>query len=448
MRAGNVLGSVFLSFVVTCHSFAQENWLSFRGPGSRGVSQQSIPTKWTSTENVLWKTDLPGRGWSSPIVVNNNVILTTVVNSSVSEEAKKGLYFGGDRSKPPQTDHRWLVICLDAMTGTLIWERMVKQGVPEFPIHIKNSYASETPVSDGKNVFVYFGNVGVFCFDLLGNEVWRKELVGNPMRAGWGTASSPILHDNKLFLVNDNEKGSYLLALDKGTGQEVWRKERDEKSNWSTPYIWTNSLRTELVTAGTKGVRSYDLDGNELWSLQGMSSITIATPYSIGDTLIISSGYVLDSKRPIYAIRPGASGDISVSAEESTNEFVVWSQPRSAPYNPSTIAVEDKLFVLYDRGTLAGFDLKDGSKIVADQRIPDGRAFTASPWSAGEKLYCLNEDGVTFVFDISNGADSLELISQNALESDDMSLATPAISNGKLYLRTDKRIYCIAEPQN
>jgi outer membrane protein assembly factor BamB len=195
-------------------------------------------------------------------------------------------------------------------------------------------------------------------------------------------------------------------------------------------------------------VRSYDLDGNELWSLQGMSSITIATPYSIEDTLIISSGYVLDSKRPIYAIRPGASGDISISAEESTNEFVVWSQPRSAPYNPSTIAVADKLFVLYDRGTLAGFNLKDGSKIVADQRIPDGRAFTASPWSADEKLYCLNEDGVTFVFDIRDGADSLELISQNALEADDMSLATPAISNGKLYLRTDKRLYCIAEPSN
>jgi outer membrane protein assembly factor BamB len=303
-------------------------------------------------------------------------------------------------------------------------------------------------VSDGKNVYVYFGNVGVFCFDLLGNEVWRKETAGNPMRAGWGTASSPILHGDKLFIVNDNEKDSYLLALDKGTGQELWRKARDEKSNWSTPYIWSNSQRTELVTAGTNGVRSYDLEGNELWSLKGMSSITIATPYSIDDTLIISSGYVLDAKRPIYAIRPGASGDISVAGEETSSEFVVWSQPKSAPYNPSTIAVADKLIVLYDRGTIAGFALKDGSKVIADQRIPDGRAFTASPWAVGQRLYCLNEDGVTSVFEVGDADGSLELISQNPLDADDMSLATPAICHGKLYLRTDKRIYCIAEPKH
>jgi outer membrane protein assembly factor BamB len=448
MRASKVVGSAILTIVASCHSFAQENWLSFRGPGSRGTAtNQSIPTKWTATDNILWKKDLPGRGWSSPIVVDNRIIVTTVVNSSANEEAKKGLYFGGDRSKPPQSEHQWQVHCLDAMTGQLLWEKTVKQGIPEYPIHIKNSYASETPVSDGKNVYVYFGNVGVFCFDMLGNEVWRKEIAGNPMRAGWGTAASPVLHNDQLFLVNDNERDSYLVALNKVTGQELWRKSRDEKSNWSTPYVWVNSKRTELVTAGTNGVRSYDLDGNELWSLKGMSSITIATPYVVDDMLIISSGYVLDSKRPLYAIRPGAAGDISVSGDVTTNEFVVWSQPRSAPYNPSTIAVADKLFVLYDRGTLAGFSLKDGSKLISDQRIPDGRAFTASPWSVGTKLYCLNEDGVTFVFDVPAGDGSLELISQNALEADDMSLATPAISNGKLYLRTDKRIYCIAEPK-
>lgn len=447
MRASKAVGSAILTIVASCHSFAQENWLSFRGPGSRGTAtDQSIPTKWTATDNILWKKDLPGRGWSSPIVVDNRIIVTTVVNSSANEEAKKGLYFGGDRSKPPQSEHQWQVHCLDAMTGQPLWEKTVKQGIPEYPIHIKNSYASETPVSDGKNVYVYFGNVGVFCFDMLGNEVWRKEIAGNPMRAGWGTAASPVLHNDQLFLVNDNERDSYLVALNKVTGQELWRKSRDEKSNWSTPYVWVNSKRTELVTAGTNGVRSYDLDGNELWSLKGMSSITIATPYVVDDMLIISSGYVLDSKRPLYAIRPGAAGDISVSGDETSNEFIVWSLPRSAPYNPSTIAIKDKLIVLYDRGALAGFGLKDGAKLIADQRIPEGRAFTASPWAIDDKLYCLNEDGVTFVYDLSDSGGQLELLSTNPLDSDDMSLATPAIANGKLYLRTDKRIYCIAEP--
>ncbi|XZE18880.1 PQQ-binding-like beta-propeller repeat protein [Pirellulaceae bacterium SH449] len=427
---------------------AQEQWLSFRGPGARGISQDdSLPLEWNSTSNVIWKKEIPGRGWSSPIVVGNRVILATVVNSSVSEEAKKGLYFGGDRSKPSQSSHRWVVVCLNAETGELDWERTVKEGVPEFPIHIKNSYASETPVSDGKRLYVYFGNVGLFCFDLEGNELWSKAFESNPMRAGWGTAASPVVHEDRIYIVNDNEKDSYLLAIDSATGQEVWRRERDEKSNWSTPFVWTNSLRTEIVTAGTNGVRSYDLSGNELWSIKGMSSITIATPYAIDDLLIVSSGYVLDSKRPIYAIRPGGSGDISVTGELSSSEFVVWSLPRSAPYNPSTVVMKDKLFVLYDRGTIAGFGAKDGSKLISDMRIPDGRAFTASPWVVGNKLFCLNEDGVTFVYEIGETGDTLELLGTNPLESDDMALATPAIANGRLYLRTDKRIYCIAFPE-
>jgi hypothetical protein len=175
-----------------------------------------------------------------------------------------------------------------------------------------------------------------------------------------------------------------------------------------------------------------------------MSSITIATPYAIDDLLIVSSGYILDSKRPIYAIRPGASGDISLTADSSSNEFVAWSLPRSAPYNPSTVVMENKLFVLYDRGTIAGFSVKDGSKLISDMRIPDGRAFTASPWGVGNKLFCLNEDGITFVYEIGETGNTLELLGTNPLESDDMALATPAIANGRLYLRTDKRIYCIA----
>ena len=443
-----MFGFALLSTFFSVSGFTQENWLSFRGLGARGfVHDQSVPTSWDSRENVLWKKDLPGRGWSSPIIVNGNLILTTVVNSSVSEEPKKGLYFGGDRSTPPQSEHRWLVICLDANTGEPKWERTVKEGVPEFPIHIKNSYASETPASDGQHVYVYFGNVGVFCFDLEGNELWKKEIAGNPMRAGWGTAASPAVHEDRLYVVNDNEKSSYLMALDNQTGREVWRVDRDEKSNWSTPYVWVNSLRTELITAGTNGVRSYDLEGKELWSLKGMSSITIATPYAVGDMLFVSSGYVLDSKRPIYAIGPGASGDISVSGDQTDNEHVVWLLPRSAPYNPTTLAMSNKLFVLYDRGVLAGFSAQDGSKIMPEQRVPKGRAFTASPWAVGDKLYCLNEDGVTFVYQWQDTESTLELISTNPLEPDDMCLATPAVANDKLYLRSDKRIYCISNSQ-
>ena len=202
---------------------------------------------------------------------------------------------------------------------------------------MKSSYASETPVTDGERVYCSFGNVGVFCFDLDGNEVWKLPVEPHKTRLGWGTAASPVLHRDRLYLVNDNDEDSYLLALDAKTGRQIWRVPRDEKSNWATPFVWENEKRTEIVTPGTGQVRSYDLDGKLLWSLKGMSSITIATPYEHEGLLYVSSGYVLDKSRPIYAIRPGATGDISLKEESTSNDFIAWSQPKAAPYNPTTL---------------------------------------------------------------------------------------------------------------
>lgn len=424
--------------------FAQSPWPQFRGLGARGIaSDETIPNRWTSEDNVLWKTDIPGRGWSSPIVCNDRIYLTTVVNSEEDTEAKKGLYFGGDRTKPPASNHRWVALCLDLHSGKALWERVVHEGVPETPIHIKSSYASETPVTDGHRVYFCFGGVGIFCFDLDGNEVWRHALPPLPTRYGWGAAASPTLADGRLYYCNDNEQQSQLICLDASSGKVIWEVPRDEKSNWSTPFVWRNSQRTELVTAGTGQIRSYDLNGNLLWSLSGMSSITIATPYAVEDLLYISSGYVMDSKRPIYAIRPGASGDISLAEDQTASEFIVWSQPKSAPYNPSTLVHENRLYVLYDRGMLACYNASTGEEIYKQQRIPEGRAFTSSPWVMGDHIYCLNEDGTTFVF---QPGDTLELLHTNPLSEDDMGMATPAIANGKLLIRTAARIYCIGKP--
>ncbi len=287
---------------------ADENWPQFRGPNSTGVidGPTKLPETWSATENVAWKTDIPGRGWSSPVVWGNRVFLTTVVNSGESEEPKKGLYFGGDRPVPPESKHQWIVLCLDLETGETLWKKQVHQAAPKTSIHIKNSFASETPVTDGKHLFVLFGGVGIYCFDLDGNEIWMKKLDPVKTRYGWGTAASPVLHGDRLYVINDNEEDSYLLALDKQTGEEVWRVERDEKSNWATPYIWENELRTEIVTPGTGKVRSYDLGGKELWSLSGMSSITIATPYQHQGLLYVSSGYVGDKSRPLVCDSSGS----------------------------------------------------------------------------------------------------------------------------------------------
>ena len=421
---------------------ADENWPQFRGPGARGVagSAPSLPDRWSDTENVAWKTDIPGRGWSSPIVWGNQVFLTTVINEGETEEPKKGLYFGGNRPTPPQATHQWLVLCLNLDSGQVVWQQLVHEGAPNTPIHLKNSFASETPVTDGRRLYVYFGGVGVYCFDLDGELQWSKPITPRKMRYGWGTAASPIIDDQHVYLVNDNDDDSFLLALDKRTGKEAWRVERDEASNWATPFLWHHAQGSEIVTAGTQKVRSYDRDGNLLWTLQGMSSITIATPYAYNGLLYVSSGYVLDRSKPLYAIRPGAQDDISLAKAQDSNDWIEWQQPMAAPYNPSTLAYDGVIYVLYDRGFFSTFDASTGANVYPKQRIPQGRAFTSSPWAYDDKIFCLNEDGVTFV--IKAGPD-FQLLHKNLLAEDDMAMATPAISGDRLLIRTSARVYCI-----
>lgn len=441
MKLAPIVDCLFLLSVCCSSAMAQTNWPQFRGPDSRGIAtSDNLPDRWSATENVAWKTDLPGRGWSSPIVWGDRVFLTTVINSGKTEEPKKGLYFGGDRPKPADAVHQWKVVCLDLKTGAVRWERLVHEGKPQTPIHIKSSYASETPVTDGERVYGYFGNVGVFCFDLDGQPIWKHEVKPQATRLGWGTAASPVLHRGRLYVVNDNDQESSLLALDAKTGKPVWQVARDEKSNWATPFVWQHAQRTEIVTPGTGKVRSYDLDGKLLWSLKGMSSITIATPYEHKGLLYVSSGYVLDQAKPIYAIRPGASGDITLKSGETSNEFIAWSQPKSASYNPSSLVFNDRLYVLYDMGLVRSFQASDGKALFDLQRLPNGRAFTSSPWAYAGKVFCLNEDGVTFVLKAS---DQFEVLHTNSLAEDDMCMATPALAGDRLLIRTSARVYCI-----
>jgi outer membrane protein assembly factor BamB len=436
-----VFAVVALGCVNASTSLAQENWPQFRGADSMGVSHGgNLPDHWSATENVAWKIDLKGRGWSSPIVWGDKIFLTTVVNLGEGEQPKKGLYFGGDRPKPPESEHQWKVICLDLNSGSILWEQLAQQGVPSSSIHLKNSYASETPVTDGQRIYAYFGNVGMFCYDLTGKPLWSKKLDPYQMRLGWGTAASPVVYQDRVYIVDDNDEASYLLALDARSGDELFRVERDEKSNWATPYIWKNSQRVEMVIPGTKRNRSYDLEGRLLWELGGMGSITIATPYSKDDLLYLSSGYVMDKVKPIYAVRPGASGDITLEKEQTSNDFVAWCNTTAGPYNPSTLLVDDLMYVLYDMGFFACLDPKTGDEVYKKQRIPEGKAFTASPWSYGDKIFCLNEDGVTFV--MQPGKD-FKILDTNTLAEDDMCMSTPAIVGDRLLIRTSGRIYCI-----
>ncbi len=282
--------------------------------------------------------------------------------------------------------------------------------------------------------------MGLFCFDFEGNQIWKHDLTPRPTRLGWGTASSPVLHQDRVYYQFDNDEQSSLIALDKLTGKLIWQVERDEKSNWSTPFVWVHEKRTEIVTAGTGAVRSYDLDGTLLWSLKGMSSITIAMPYAADGLLYVSSGYILDPVKALYAIRPGATGDISLPEGETASEFIQWSSMFIAPYNPSTLVQNGRLYVLYDRGLLSSFDAKTGEQHYDRQRLERGVAVTASPWSYEGRIFCLNEDGVCCV--VREG-DDFQLLQTNELASDDICLSTPAIAGDRLLIRSDKRLYCI-----
>ena len=420
------------------------NWPQFRGPGSLGVADNpNLPERWSTNENVAWRIDVPGRGWSSPIVWGRRVFVTTAVSPGEPEPARKGLYFGGERKDVPKGEHRWLTLCYDLRSGAELWLAEAQRGPAPNPLHVKNTYASATPVTDGERVYAEFGGVGLFCFDLQGRKLWSKEWTPVKTRYGWGSAASPVLHGSRIFIVNDNEDGSFAIALDAKTGRELWRVDRDEKSNWATPYMWENEKRTELITAGTKRIRSYDLDGKLLWECGGMSTIAIPTPFSKFGLLYVCSGYVGDKSRPIFAFKPGASGDISLEPGEASNEFIAWSQPTAAPYNPSPLVYGGHLYVVFDFGLLSCHDARTGREVYEKQRIrPTNTAFTASPWAANGKIFALSEDGDTFVF---QSGPEYKLLHQNSL--DEMCMATPAIAGDSLLIRTLTRLYCLREPK-
>ncbi|MBI3736664.1 PQQ-like beta-propeller repeat protein [Candidatus Sumerlaeota bacterium] len=418
---------------------AQDNWPQFRGPESNGVAKDSpsLPDHWSATENVVWKTDVPGMGWGSPIVWGKKIFVTTAVSEGEVEPPKPGLYFKGERPVPSDP-HRWATYCIDMDSGKILWEKTAYRGVPPKSRHLKNSFASETPVTDGERVYAYFGNIGLFVYDMEGNEVWKKPFEAKNTRYGWGTAASPVLDEKNIYIVNDNDEEAYIVAYDKKTGKQVWRTDRkDEFSNWATPYLWKHDGRVEIVTPGSKAVRSYDTEGNLLWQFRGMSSIAIPTPFSYKGLLYIASGYVGDKVRPVYAVKPGASGDITLGEGQKSNDYIAWFNNQAGSYNPTPILYNDIFYVLLDRGFFTAYEAKDGTEIYGKQRIAEGAtAFTSSPWAYNDKIFILSEDGDAFT--IAAGRE-YKVLSTSSLG--EMCMATPAIAGGSLIIRTASKVY-------
>ena len=457
------LTTALLALVTTAGlGLETDNWPSFRGADALAVADDDprLPTTWSTTENVAWKIPIEGLGWSSPVIWGNRIFVTTVVSDGEIEEPRMGLYFPygspesggaptreGVLKKRDPDSHHWLVYAIDYDSGSVVWKTEVNAQAPNFDRHLKNTYASETPVTDGERVYAYFGNVGIFALDMSGEIVWEKRFEARSTRLGWGTAASPVLHEDTVYVVNDNDDESFITALDTATGEEKWRVNREEGSNWATPFVWTNPQRTEVITAGTDQVRAYDLEGNEIWHFGGLNSISIPQPFSEHGLLYVTSGYLGDRIKPVYAIRPGASGDISLAEGQQSNEFIVWYQDGAGPYHPTPLVYGDYYFTLLDLGFYTVHNAKTGEELyfTAQQkknrevrrRIGRGTGgFTASPWAYNGKIFVISEGGDTYVIDT---ASDFEVVGTNSL--DEVAMSTPAVARGSLFIRTRSHLW-------
>jgi outer membrane protein assembly factor BamB len=417
-------------------ALAQTNWPAFRGGAAAGTSaEKGLPDTWSTTQNVVWKAEVPGRGWSSPIVWGDRIFITSFISETRAPVPNMGHYL--QQIKPPTGTCRWTVYCFDFKTGKMLWEKVAQEGPQSIERHIKNSYASETPVTDGKQLYAYFGNVGVFCYNLDGKELWSKKWPAATTSHNWGTGSSPALYKERLIIQNDNEEKSFLVALDTRTGNELWRVERKEGTIWATPFIWEHEQRTEIVTSG-KVIRSYDLDGKQLWQMGGMTSpLIIPTPFARHNLLYVGAGY--SGTKPVFAIRPGASGDISLGAAESSDQ-VAWMRKGASTYHPSPVVWGDYFYNMDDHGGLfTCLDARTGKPIYERRRI--GGFYTASLWAYEDKIFALQEDGTTVA--LQAGPD-LKVLRKNSL--DEFTMATPAIARKSLIVRTLTKLYRIEQP--
>ena len=436
-----------ISACLTADGTAQQDgaeWPQFRGLTAGAVADDPLlPDRWSTTENVAWAVDIPGLGWSSPVVAGELVFMTSAISSGDERAPVPGLYDPGESFGKTRSDatHQWMVYAIDFDTGSIRWARELEALVPTELKHVKNSFASETPVTDGRRVYVYFGSIGLLAaLNMSGETVWRAHVGSFNGGQEFGTAASPVLHEGRLYIVNDNTTSSFLAAFDADTGNEVWRVERDETENWSTPFVWVNPIRTEIVTTGRQKIRSYDVNGNLLWELGGMTVNVVPTPFAANGLLYLSSGYPGGYPRPVYAVRPGASGDISLGEDETSNEFIAWYQPLLGTYSTSALVYGGYYYTLLDRGFLLCHDARTGEEIYGRQRIAPGHGFTASPWGYNGKVFVLSEDGDTYVI---RAGGTFEILRTNSL--DEMSLATPAIASGSLFIRTQSKLYRFTE---
>ncbi len=509
-----------LMAAMAASSASGSDWPQFRGPDSKGVSTESnLPAEWGPQKNIAWKAAVGGVAWSCPIVIGDKVFLTTAVAPGQPKPGGGAAGMGGGGGRPgggppgggggrpggggppgggggpggygrgagPDKEYTWKVVCLDRASGKELWSNKVVTGKPKYNTHSSNTFATETPVSDGERVYAYFGANGtVVAYDLDGKELWKVDVGVFRNQNGWGTASSPVYHDGKLFIQCDNEEKSFLLALDAKTGKESWKVGRSEKTDWSTPYIWRTKNRTDLVVGGSQKLRGYNpADGQVTWELTIAGGQANASPVGDDDFLYFGTGMQgggggggrggpggpggpsgpggqppggqpPGGGRPgggfggfgggggnagtLYAVKAGASGDISLKEGNLSNEWVAWSAPKVAPAAASPLLYEGNLY-LFDRNGLmvTCLDAKTG-KVHYKERL-NAKQIWASPWAHNGLVFAIDEGGVTHVLKAGN---QFKVVRKNSL-TPDVYWSSPALAGGNLFLRGVDQLFCIKQ---
>lgn len=445
--------------VIPAPADAQENWPRWRGPNADGTAAASAnpPVKWSQTENVRWKTELPGKGSATPIVWENRIFVVTAIDTgrlpegaaeetNQAEEANedaaedrspRGRRFGGRRrglSEPvPETLFQFCVICYDRETGDELWKKVATETVPHEGGHSTNTFASGSPVTDGKHLYVAFGSYGIYCYDLDGNLQWKRDLGRMQTRNAFGEGSSPALHEDTLVVPWDHEGESALYALDAGSGETRWQVARDEPTTWATPLIVENGGRTQVITNGTNRVRSYDLaDGSLIWECGGQATNPIPSPVANDRLVYCMTGY---QGYAVYAIPLDAKGDVTDSDE------IAWSRTDVGPYISSPVLYKGQLYVTKGReGILFSLDAETGETIIGQTRLPGLSTLYASLVAAADRIYITDRQGKTLV--IRHGNEFDVLATNDLGETID---ATPVFVGDQAIIRGEQHLYCFEQ---
>ena len=457
----------FFTIITSVFTFSScsSDWPQFRGPEYNMVATgNNLPTEWGNDKNVKWTYDIKGNSWSSPIIWGNKVFISTAFSEKNVSGAGQGTPLtprpqaSPDSSNtqgagqalpppplPPEDDKRylndvfrWELTCIDLKTGMELWKQVAHKGNPRIKTHMGNTYASGTPVTDGKRVYAYFGMTGLFCYDMDGNLLWQNDLEAYDTQNGWGTGSSPVLYKDMLYLQIDNEVNSFIVALDAKTGKEKWKVEREEKTNYSTPIIWKNKIRTELITSG-KTARSYDLTTGELlWKLNLGGEQNIPSPVADKNHLYLGNAGGSEATGTLFSVKAGAQGDITPPEGELVSGGAEWSIPDAGTGNPSPLLYKGLIYILGSRGGEINCYNASTGENVYKEKVDKVASCWASPWAHNDKIYFIDERGVTNI--ILAGA-QFEVLSQNKL--DDRFWASPAITKNTYVFKGVERLYCI-----